>query len=232
MTRKDLTKNLKTFFAAHHYVFKSKDIQAIADVVNVQPSTIEDYMQSDEWLECLNYWGRHPKTGDFRLAKRVWAEMVAYDEHLFPSEYPDVLFNGGRVFTEPPTESAKNNALEMRQYRPDALIAFPFCVDGLCDEQIRDRIAQERDFGYTPVKYENQHLKGYYWWLYPNWCYADACNGVFSKIFARANMFGNLLCGAGEKTHLVCIEDGRLTLTRQVSDDVATVSDERLLVCL
>ena len=234
MTRKTLTKNLKMLFAAHHYVFKSNDIEAIADVVNVKPSTIEDYMQSDEWVENITYWkgSPPPKEGDLKLARTVWLQMVTFDEHLFPSEYPDVLFNGGRVFTEPPTESIKNNALEMRQYRPDNLIATPFVVENLSDEQIRDRIAQERDFGYTPMKYEKQRLKGYYWWLYPNWCDADACNGVFSKVFAKANMFGNLVVGAGEKTHLVCIEDDRFVLSQNVSDNAVLVSDERLFVCL
>ena len=234
MTRKTLTKNLKMLFAAHHYVFKSKDIEAIADVVNVKPSTIEDYMQSDKWLEDITYWkGNPPPTeGDLKLATHVWLQMVTFDEHLFPSEYPDVLFGDGRVFTEPPTESVKNNAIEMRQYKPNDLIAQPFVVENLSEEQIHDRIAEERDFGYTPVKYEKQRLKGYYWWLYPNWCDADGCAGVFSKVFAKTNMFGNLVVGADEKTHLVCIKNGRFTLTRQVSDDVVTVSDERLLVCL
>ena len=229
MNRKNLTKNLKMLFAAHHYVFKSKDIQAIADVVNVKSSTIEDYMQSDEWLEIVAYWNGNPrgKEGDLGLAERVWSEIVTFDEHLFPSEFPDTLYSTGRTVSEPLSESLKNNALEMRQYRPDILIAKPFVVEGLSEEQIRDRIAEERKFGFTPAQYEGQHLNGYYWWLYPNW---DA--GVFSKVFAKANMFGTLVVGADEKTHLVCIENGRLTLTRQVSDDIANVSDKRLLVCL
>ena len=234
MTRKTLTKNLKMLFAAHHYVVHSKDIKEIARVINVNPIKLHQWMREhqDDWLECLAYWGRRTKLGDFKLAKNVWSEMIAFDEHLFPSEYPDVLFGDGRVFTEPPTESIKNNALEMRQYKPNDLIAQPFVVENLSEEQIHDRIAEERDFGYTPVKYEKQRLKGYYWWLYPNWCDADACNGIFSKVFAKANLFGNLAVGADEKTHLVCIENGRFTLTRQVSDNVVLVSDERLLVCL
>ena len=229
MNRKNLTKNLKMLFGAYHFVFNSQEIDDIASVINLAPQRVEKLMQTHVWLEIVAYWNGNPrgKEGDLGLAERVWSEMVEFDEHTFPSEFPDVIFNIGRVFSEPPTESIKNNALEMRHYKPNDLIAQPFVVEGLCEEQIRDRIAEERDFGYTPVKYEKQHLQGYYWWLYPNW---DA--GVFSKIFARANMFGDLVVGAGEKTHLVCIEDGRLTLTRQVSDDVANVSDKRLLVCL
>lgn len=229
MTRKTLTRNLKMLFAAHHYVVHSKDTKEIARVVNVKPAKLQRWMREhpNEWLDCLAYWGTRTKIGDFGRAKYLWTDMVAFDEHLFPSEYPDRLLGNNPVSSEPIAESIKNNALEMHQYKPDVLIANPFVVDGLCSEQIVSRIAEERKFGYTPVKYENQHLKDYYWWLYPNW---DA--GIFSKIFARANIFGNLVCGAGEKTHLVCIEDGRFTLTRQVSDDVVSVSDERLLVCL
>ena len=229
MTRKNLNRNLKMLFAAHHYVFNSQEIAEIASVINLSPQRVEKLMQTDAWVEVVAYWKGNPpkKEGDQGLAEKEWSQMVAFDEHLFPSEYPDVTFSNGRVHSEPPAESIKNNALEMRQYRPDALIAEPFCVDGLSNEQIESRIAEERSFGFTPMQYERQHLQGYYWWLYPNWE-----EGVFSKVFAKANIFGNLVCGADEQTHLVCIEDSRFMLSQNVSDTAVLVSDERLLVCL
>ena len=171
--------------------------------------------------------GNRPKIGDFSLAERVWTQLIEFDEHLYPTELPDAIFSTVRVSSEPIAESIKNNTLETRQYRPDTLIAKPFCVDGLSNEQIEAGIAEERAFGYTPMKFEQQHLQGYYWWLYPNWD-----RGIFSKVFARANMFDYLVVGADEKTHLVCIEDGRFVLSQNVSENAVLVSDERLLVCL
>lgn len=93
--------------------------------------------------------------------------------------------------------------------------------------QIHLRIKAERQRGFRPVRYENQYLRGYHWWLFPN--YID---GVFSKVYARVNVFGDLVVGRGEWTRLVCIENGRLTLSSSISDDAVSASDDRLLVCL
>ena len=99
-----------------------------------------------------------------------------------------------------------------------------FCIDNLSDDKIRERIAKERE----PVRYEGQELGNFYrWWAYPN--YAE---GIYSKVFARANIAGDLVIGDGENICLVCILHGRLTLTRQVSNGTVNVYDERLLVCL
>ena len=54
------------------------------------------------------------------------------------------------------------------------------------------------------VGYEGQHLLGYHWFAYPN-----AAEGLYSKVL-----------------------HGRLSVTRQVCDDVANVHDKRLLMCL
>ena len=197
MTRKQLKEKLNILIVARHYKYYSQDIDEIAAIMRMTPERIQEWMDTPEWLQCCAYWGNRPKLGDFGLAERVWSQLIEFDEHLYPSEFPDIP------------------------------IANPFCVDGLCKEQIRARIAEERVWGNTPVKYEKQHLKGYYWWLYPNW---DA--SIFSKVFARANMFGDLVVGTGEKTQLVCIKHGRLSMTRQVCDDVVVVTDKRLLVCL
>ena len=98
-------------------------------------------------------------------------------------------------------------------------LAFP--------SQIHNRLRAERQRGFRPVRYENQYLSGYHWWLFPN--YVD---GVFSKVYARKNVVGDLVVGRGEATRLVCISNGRLTLSQWVSDDAVSASDERLLVCL
>ena len=103
-----------------------------------------------------------------------------------------------------------------------------FCVDNLCRDEIRARLAEERHFESNPVRYEGQDLENaYHWWVYPN--YAD---GIYSAVLARVNIAGDLVIGTGEETCLVCIRYGRFTLTRQIADDVANIFDERLLVCL
>ena len=214
MDKQFLTRNLKILWAAHHFVFKSKDTEAIADVVNVKPSKVKHWMQSYEWLETLAYWRGNatPIQGDLGLAENLWAEMVQNSEDLNPVDYPD------KAIKSPPDN-------------PDvyALIqSHLFCVDNLCDDEMRARLAKERQFESNPVRYEGQALESpYHWWLYPN--YTD---GVYSKVFARANVVGDLVIGTGDDTCLVCIRHGRLTLTRQVSDDVVSTSDKRLLVCL
>lgn len=98
-----------------------------------------------------------------------------------------------------------------------------FCVDNLSDTEIRERLTKDG----PPVHYEGQHLLGYHWFAYPN-----AVEGLYSKVFARVNVAGDLVIGRGEDTSLVIIRHGRLSLTRQVCNDVVSVRDKRLLVCL
>ena len=98
-----------------------------------------------------------------------------------------------------------------------------FCVDNLSDADIRNHLARDGN----PVGYESQHILGYHWFAYPN-----AAEGLYSKVFARVNMFGDLVIGRGEETTRVIIRHGRLSITRQVCDDVANVHDKRLLACL
>ena len=190
--------------------------RAITDVCNVKPSKVEHWMQSYEWLETLAYWREgHKKQGDFNIAQRRWTEMIENREDLFPVEYPDV----------PDDISVSEGTLDV-----SALIASHlFCADNLCDDEIRARLAEERKFESPPVRYEGEPpLENlYHWWLYPN--YSD---GIFSKVLARVNVVGDLVVGTGEDTSLVIIRYGGLTLARQVSDDVASPYDERLLVCL
>ena len=215
MTPKFLTHNLKLLFAAHHYVFNSKDPKAIAKVLNVKKSKIQHYMQSYEWIEAISYWsGSRPNNGeDLNLAEKVWTEMI--------EKYDDL---SAIDFSENPLNSLRTGDASVY-----ALIqSHLFCVDNLCDAQIQARLAEEREHEGEPVRYEGQRLGNlYHWWLYPN--YDD---GIFSKVFARINAAGDLVVGSDEDTCLVIIRHGRLTITRQVSDDLASIFDERLLVCL
>jgi len=100
-------------------------------------------------------------------------------------------------------------------------------LEGLRSSQVHARLNAEQHRGFRPVRYENQYLRGYHWWLFPNFD-----EGVFSKVYARVNIAGDLVVGRGEWTRLVCISDGRLTLSPSISDDAVSASDDRLLVCL
>ena len=99
--------------------------------------------------------------------------------------------------------------------------------EGLRSSQVHARLNAEQQRGFRPVRYENQYLRGYHWWIYPN--YVD---GIFSKVYARMNVDGNLVVGRGEWTRFVCISNGKLTLSPSISDDAVFASDARLLVCL
>ena len=98
-----------------------------------------------------------------------------------------------------------------------------FCVDNLSDADIHQRLAKDGPL----THYEGQHITGYHWFAYPN-----ETEGLYSKVLARVNMFGDLVIGSGEDTCLVIIRYGIFSLSRKVCDDVANVHDKRLLMCL
>ena len=66
-----------------------------------------------------------------------------------------------------------------------------------------------------------------HWWVYPN-----ESEGIYSKCLARANVAGDLVIGSGDDTCLVGVRYGRFTITRQIADDVVSIFDQRMLVCL
>ena len=217
MPPKFLTHNLKLLFAAHHFIFKSKDPKAIADVLNVKKSKIQYWMKSFEWIEAISYWrGNCPLEGDLGLAESIWTEMIENGEDMFPVDYP-----------ERPEKFSKC----LRNGNSDvyALIqSHLFCVDNLTEGEIQERLANEDDDGMKPVRYGGQYLESSYrWWIFPN-----EPEGLYSKCLARANVAGDLVIDFASETCLVCIRYGRFTLTRQIADDVANIFDERLLVCL
>lgn len=98
-----------------------------------------------------------------------------------------------------------------------------FCVDNLSEADIREHLTKDG----PPGQYDGQHIIGYHWFAYPN-----AAEGLYSKVLAHVNMFGDLVIGSGEETCLVIIRHGRFSLSRKVCEDVANVHDKRLLVCL
>ena len=150
---------------------------------------------------------------DLDLAEQLWTEMIEKYDDLSAIDFPE------NPFKSPHTGDPTVYAL---------IQSHLFCVDNLCHEQIRERLAEERKFEGNPVRYEGQRLgNAYHYWIFPN--YDDS---LYSKAFARINAVGDLVIGTGEETCLVIIRHGRLTITNQVSDDVANVHDERLLVCL
>ena len=215
MTQKFLTHHLKLLFAAHHFVFNSKDPKNIADILCVKKSKIQYWMQSHEWTEAVSYWTGTPSTeSDLNLAERRWKEMIENNEHLVPIDYPDI----------PANLVQSQHTLEV-----SALIkSHLFCVDNFTKDEIQDRLANEDNHGMKPVCYEGQDLENaYHWWIFPNFP-----EGLYSKCLARANVSGDLVIDFAGETCLVIIRHGRLTLTRQIADDTANISDNRLLVCL
>ena len=98
-----------------------------------------------------------------------------------------------------------------------------FCVDNLSEVDMHEHLSRDGN----PVQYDGQHILGYHWFAYPN-----AAEGLYSKVLARVNMFGDLVIGSGEETCLVIIWYGRFSLSRKVCEDVANVHDKRLLMYL
>ena len=107
------------------------------------------------------------------------------------------------------------------------MVSKTFMMHGCSTLGIDLCVDMEREFGLNPVRFENQHLRGYHWWLYPNY---DA--GKFSKVYARVNVLGDLVVGRGSNTRLVCIINGVLVLRKHIRETAVSADDARLLVCL
>ena len=214
MPPKFLTHHLNILYATRYYAFKSKDPKDIADALCVKPSKVQYWMNSYEWLEALAYWGNRPKAGDFQVTERCWTDMTENCEDLFPINYPDV----------PKSLSHSQETLEVSTLIKSHL----FCIANLTEDEIQERLANEDNDGMKPAPYREQDLENaYYWWIFPN-----VSEGLYSKVLARANVVGDLVIDFAGETCLACIRYGHFTLTRQIADDVASIHDNRLLVCL
>ena len=82
--------------------------------------------------------------GDLKFAERLWTEMIEKGEYINLVDYPD-------------------KALQSPPDNPDVfalLDSHLFCVDNLCDDEIRRaRLAEERKFEGNPVRYKGQRLE-------------------------------------------------------------------------
>ena len=90
-TERELKEVLKIFFAAHHFVYISKDLDEIARIVRVKKKTLEGWLDSPLWHEALMLWGYSPDIGDLRVAERVWKLMIECGHDLFPIDFADDL---------------------------------------------------------------------------------------------------------------------------------------------
>ena len=212
MTRRQEVNRMKLDWATYHYAHISKNVDDICKAVNMSPQRLGKMMKWSEWEEALAYWLLMPQ-GDLGLAENLWTEMIENGDDLSGVEYPDKLMKS-RHKGDPDVYALIQSHL--------------FCVDGLTADEIQAHLANENNDGMKPVHYDGQYLENaYHWWIFPN-----EPEGLYSKVFARANVVGDLVIGSGEEICLVIIRHGRLTITRQISDDVANIHDERLLVCL
>ena len=214
MTRKKLTKLLKTIWGAHHFVVFSRDPDDIAAVVNLSPQHLEKLMKSPFWKEAVSYWCGNPTcgdgyVGDLGFAQHIWIEMVEKGEHLNLVEYPDIPIKCAKGQGDPALYPLIQSHL--------------FCIDNLSKGDLR--ICREYDN--NPVHFEGQEIRGYHWFAYSN-----KADGIYSKVLARVNAVGFLVIDYNEETFLVCIQNGKFTISREVSDDVVSVSDERLRLCV
>ena len=90
-TDRELKKLIKILFAAHHYIYISKDVDEIARIVRVKKKTLEGWMTSPVWYEALTLWGYSPDLGDLRVAEHVWKLMIESGHDLSPIDFPDDL---------------------------------------------------------------------------------------------------------------------------------------------
>ena len=90
MKRELLIENLKILFAAHHYVYISKDLDEIARIVRVKRKKLDIWMTTSAWGDALRLWG-YIQNGDFAVIERIWTVMIQNGDDLFPIEFPDDL---------------------------------------------------------------------------------------------------------------------------------------------
>lgn len=210
LDEKTLRKRLKITYAAHHWLIHTPDPAEIAEVVNLSVERVEELMRSPFFEESLVIWGWTPQVSDLRTAQDLWTTLIENAHDLYPEDldYFDTPFN-----------IDENKSIK---HLPNVV-----CIEDLSHDQIRERIQEQTEFESEPVRYEGQEIRGYKFWVYPN--YPD---GIWSSVFARLNVAGNLVVDDGDSAYLVTIADGRLYLANEVSDKVVLVTDKRLRVCL
>ncbi|MDE0397278.1 MAG: hypothetical protein OXL96_05665 [Candidatus Poribacteria bacterium] len=68
------TKEAQTLFAAHVFVFTSRDGMVISKIINVSPYKLHKLSRSEKWIEALKFWGY---TGDPTLKGKRYKKKVA-----------------------------------------------------------------------------------------------------------------------------------------------------------
>ena len=135
LSKKTLTKCLKTIWGAHHFVFNSKDVADIAAVLNVSPERVVKLMNSPYWDQALHFWNYIPPAGDLNLAQKLWTELVENGGHININlvEYPDK-----------PVKSGYSND----NFAVYALIhSHLSCVDNLTPEDVQHLLVNEDNDG-------------------------------------------------------------------------------------
>ena len=206
-----LQKRLKATFAAHHFLFKSENIEDIAELLNLSVTQVESIINSPYFEQALYVWGKPFEIGDLKIAKLLWETLIENDEHVFSVEYPEEPF----VFDE-----------EQEPRRP--ILPNTFVATRLSDDQIRERLAEYQEFEGEIVRYDDFEIRGYHFWVYAN--FSDS---IFSSVYAKMNVTTHLVVDVDDDVYLVAITDGKLTLTQDATnDDIILATDERLRVCL
>ena len=87
-------KEVKMLFAAHVFVYTSKDGMVISNIINLSPYKLHRLTKSPNWTKCLAYWnytgdptltgelyrkevGRGEEKNNLRIASRLWKEVFS-----------------------------------------------------------------------------------------------------------------------------------------------------------
>ena len=90
-----------------------------------------------------------------------------------------------------------------------------FCVDNLCDDEIRAHLAEERQFESNPVRYEGQAPMK----MLTIGGSIRTMLTAFTRQCWRESMLSAISLSAPVKKCVLCVtRHSRLTITRQVSD--------------
>ena len=99
-------KDAKRLFAAHVFLYTSRDGMVISNIINVSPYTLHKLSQSPKWKESLSFWnykgdgiiqgelyreevGQKKAYYNLKNAKKLWLELFG----LKPVKYLSKILN-------------------------------------------------------------------------------------------------------------------------------------------